>query len=277
MDTVIGLGQPGCNIAKEFAKYSQYKIYKIDNDVDGFRQDGNYKMPWQDGPERYEKHCPNMSKFFEGVEGEVLFVVGGSGNISGASLSVLEQLKHCDISILYIRPELGSLGPIKARQEWVTFNVLQEYARSGMFKRIYLINNPQVEEHIGDVPVIGYFDKINKMIVSCLHMINVYDHIEPAIDTFSDPVDSCRISTIGFYDEETNENKLLFSLDNIREMRYYYAINKEKLETDGEIMKKVREQTKDKIKTCNGIYATDYEQDYVYTVAYTSEIQKQKK
>ena len=277
METIVGLGKAGCNIAEKFGKHKQYKIYKIDSDIDGFRQDGIYQLPWQDSVERYEKQCPDMNKFFEGVEGEVLFVVSGAGNVSGASLRILEYLKHCDISILYIRPEIDILSAAKAKQEWVVFNVLQEYARSGMFKNICLVSNRCVEEHLGEVPVVGYFDKINEMIVSYVHMINVYNHIEPVIDTFFDPIESCRICTFGSYSEEENENKLFFPLDNTREMRYYYAINKEKLETDGEIMKKVREQMKNQIKTCYGIYATDYEQDYVYTVAYTSEIQKQKK
>ena len=93
METIIGLGQAGCNIADEFAKYNQYEIYKIDCNIDGFRQDGVYKMPWQDSSERYEKNCPDMTKFFKDVQGEVLFVVGGSGDISGASLSILQYLR----------------------------------------------------------------------------------------------------------------------------------------------------------------------------------------
>ena len=60
-------------------------------------------------------------------------------------------------------------------------------------------------------------------------------------------------------------------------MRYYYAINKEKLETDGDILKKIREQIKSEIETSYGIFSTNYDQDYVYTVANSSEIQRQKK
>jgi len=277
METIIGLGQAGCNIADEFSKYKQYKIYKIDHDLEGLRQDGNYTMPWQDGPERYEERCPDMSKFFKDVEGEVLFVVGGSGNISGASLRVLEYLKNCDVNILYIRPETEVIDLIKTRQEWTTFNILQEYARSGVFKRIYLIDNSQVEKHLGNVPVIGYYERLNEMIVSLFHMINVYNHIDSVNDNFSEPLKGRRISTIGFYDSENNENKLFYLLDNVGEMRYYYAINKKKLETDGEILKNIRKQIGNEIPTGYGIYATEYEQDYVYTVAYSSEIQRQKK
>lgn len=277
MDTVIGLGAAGCNIADEFAKYSQYKIYKIDNGLDGLRQEGVYDMPWQDSPERYEEKCPDLSKFFKDVEGQILFVLGGSGHISGATLTILKQLEHCGINILYVRPDLTAANFHKIKQEWVVFNILQEYARSGVFKRMYLVDNSKVEEHLGDVPVIGYYDKLNNMIVSTLHMINVYKHIEPIVDNFSAPLDGRRISTIGYYDSENNENKLFYSLDNVGEMRYYYAINKEKLETDGDILKKIRKQIKGDIDASYGIFSTNYEQDYIYTVANTSEIQRQKK
>ena len=277
MDTIIGLGEAGCNIADEFAKYSQYKIYKIDNGLDGLKQEGVYDMPWQDSTERYEEKCPDMTNFFRGLSGDVLFVLGGSGNISGAALSILEHIKHCNINILYIRPDLDSINIIKQRQEWVVFNVLQEYARSGVFERIYLVDNSKVEQALGKVPVIGYYDKLNSVIVSSLHMINVYNHIGSVVNTFSKPLAGRRISTIGFYDTKNNENNLFYSLDNVGEMRYYYAINREKLETDGDILKKVREQIKGDTEASYGIFATNYEQDYVYTVAHSSEIQRQKK
>ena len=277
MDTVIGLGEAGCNIADEFAKYSQYKIYKIDSGLVGLKQEGVYDMPWQDSTERYEEKCPDMTNFFRGLSGDVLFVLGGSGNISGAALTILEHIKHCNINILYIRPDLDSINIIKQRQEWVVFNVLQEYARSGVFERIYLVDNSKVEQALGKVPVIGYYDKLNSVIVSSLHMINVYNHIGSVVNTFSKPLAGRRISTIGFYDTKNNENNLFYSLDNVGEMRYYYAINREKLETDGDILKKVREQIKGDTEASYGIFATNYEQDYVYTVAHSSEIQRQKK
>ena len=277
MDTVIGLGAAGCNIADEFAKYSQYKIYKIDNGLDGLRQEGVYDMPWQDSTERYEEKCPDMTNFFRGLSGDILFIIGGSGNISGAALSILQYLKHCNINILYIRPDLESMSVTREKQEWVVFNVLQEYARSGVFERMYLVDNSKVEQALGKVPVIGYYDKLNSIIVSSLHMINVYNHIGSVVNTFSKPLAGRRISTIGFYDTKNNENNLFYSLDNVGEMRYYYAINREKLETDGDILKKVREQIKGDVESSYGIFATNYEQDYVYTTANSSEIQRQKK
>ena len=109
-----------------------------------------------------------------------------------------------------------------------------------------------------------------------MHMINVYSHIEPVTSMLSPPRNINTISTIGIFNTDDGEKKLFFPLDEIEEMVYYYAINKNKLEEEGDLYKKIRQQVKGDIKTGYGIYATNYEQDYVYLVAHTSEIQQQK-
>jgi len=271
METIIGLGSAGCNIADCFAKYPQYSVYKLDVGVSG---KNCYYLPKYDTPEEYEAHIGNLTNVFSKIEGEILFVMGGSGNVSGAALRILEQLKHCPISILYIEPDIGMLSGRKKLQERATYYVFQEYARSGLFKRIFLVSNPLLERTLGDVPIMGYNDRLNQLIVSTIHMINVYDNNEPVVSNFSDFKEQTRISTIGISNLE-NEKKLFFSLDNIREMRYYYAINKKKLETDGTLMRKITENVKNEAEfdVSYGVYATDYADDYVYCVANASMIQ----
>jgi len=286
METIIGLGEAGCNIADKFANYDQYKIYKIDVGLKGleetgfgdFVQAGIYSMPKQASPEDYEEYCPDMKYFFKDTRGEVLFIIGGSGNISGSALRILSHLKHCDINILYIQPDVELLPETKKLQERTTYYILQEYARSAVFKNIFLVSNPTVEEHLGNVPLVGYFDKINEVIVSTLHMINVYNHIKSVTNTFYDPYETARISTFGLVNIDDGTIKPFFPLDNLREMRYYYAINKKNLETDGELFKKIKQQVKTKsqegIKSSYGVYSTAYEKDYCYTVCYTSTVQR---
>ena len=271
METVIGLGSAGCNIADCFAEYSHYKVLKIDSGIYG---ENCHFLPKYDTPEEYEAHIGDLSSFFSGVVGDVLFVVGGSGNISGGVLRVLEQLKHCKINVLYIEPDTQMLSGKRKLQERMVYYVLQEYARSGLFKRLYLVSNPEIECVLGEVPIIGYNDKLNHLIVSTFHMINVYDNNEPIVGTISDFKEHTRISTIGISNLE-NEKKLFFYLDSIKELRYYYAINMKRLETDGTLMRKITENVKQESEydVSYGIYATDYADDYVYCIANASMIQ----
>ena len=114
MKAIIGLGQAGCNIADEFAKYPEYDIYKIDVDIKG---KNCYSIKKQDRPELYEKACPNLKTFFKNIKGEVLFVTS-CGYTSGAALRILEQIKNkCNISILYVKPDISLLSDTKKLQE----------------------------------------------------------------------------------------------------------------------------------------------------------------
>jgi len=280
MDIVVGLGAAGCNIADGFAKYKQYNIYKIDVGLTGLKKNGIYDMPWQCNPERYEKKCPSLKSFFKNCTGEVLFVVGGSGDISGCLLQTLQHLRHCRVSVMYIRPDVKLLPERRRMQEWLVFNILQEYARSATLERLWLVDNTSVEDIIGEVPVIGYFQRLNEMIVSTFHMLNVYNHIDPVTDTFGDPYETHRISTFGFFDEKAKETKTFFSLYKPRDLRYYYAINKKRLESDGKLFARLKSQVKDtgteELKTSYGVFSTNYEDDYIYVVYSTPTIQRQK-
>jgi len=279
METVIGLGETGCRIADQFADYEQYKIYKVGVGLKGLKKNGIYSLPEYNDPEKYEQECPSFKNFFKDVQGEILFVVNGAEYISGASLRILETLKStkCKVNILYIRPDVGYIPEKNEMNERVVFNVLQEYARSGVFERIFLVDMSTIESFLDDVPLSEYHSKVYQLISSTLHMINVYSHIDSVSDTFSPPHEAARISTIGISNSE-DEVKLFFPLDNADEIRYYYAINEDKLKSDGKLLKKIKEQikeqTSEEIKASYGVYSTDYEQDYLYVLAHSLEIQK---
>lgn len=277
MKTIVGLGSAGCNLADEFAKYPQYKIYKIDTGLKGLKKDGIYALPRQKSHEDYEAKCPSMKNFFKDVNGEVLFIVGGSGTVSGAMLNILQHLKRCKISIMYIKPDLEFLSETKRLQERVVSGVLQEYARSAVFERIYLVNNVSVESVVGEVTVKDYYKSLNKAIVSSFHMINVFNHSKPVMTTFSTPIQTARISTFGFFDLESGEEKMFFPLDYAREKLYYYGINSETLENDGKLLKKIKKKAKEKVenklKVSYGIYPTSYEENYGYILSHATLIQ----
>ena len=279
MQTIIGLGKVGCNIADKFATYPQYKTYKIDKGLE--ESDHSYNFPSYDSPEQYEEHCPNLKPFFKDVKGEVLLVTS-CGFISGSVLKILEQIKHkCQISILYIRPDRSLLPEMKVFNDNVIFHVLQEYARSALFERIYLVDNVEITKIIGDTPVRQYFNKLNELIVHTVHMMNVFDNSEAETSTFAPLTNIARMSTFSLVNYETGEEKMFFDLDIPREKRYYYGVPEKMIQTDGTLLKKIREQLKnqkhhDKIKVSYGIFSTNYDDVYVFGLLNSSVVQNNK-
>jgi len=278
MDTIIGLGKAGCAIADKFSQYPQYKIFKIDIENIAENKKNEKLLKKKTSPEQYETSVPSMRTFLKPSTDDVLFVLSGSGAISGTSLRILEQLSKMKktINVLYIKPDVEFLGANNKAQERLVRNVLQEYARSGKLARLYLVDNRLVESVIGEVPVFGYYDKLNDLIASTLHMVNLYNHQSPVHSTSFEPSEITRVSTLGVIDMESGEEKLFFLLDNASEKCYYYAINQKTLETDGTLMKKIVEnignntKKEDDIKTSFRIHSTNYERDYGYIVVNTA-------
>ena len=281
MDTIIGLGNAGCNIAEHFSQYPQYKVFRIDtSDREGARF---YKMPNFDSPEVYEKKCPSLKSFFRGAKGDCLFVLAGSGYISGSALTILKQLhdKKCKIHILYLKTDTSLLSEKKQLQERVTFQVMQQYARSGIFEKIYVVDNNQMEQVLGPTPINEYYDRLNQLIASTFHMITVFNNCDPVMGSFSEPTEVCRISTIGIISPKDNKENLFFDLKMEREKVYYYAINSKKLDEDASLFFNIKKQLREKVlqdekvKISYGIFSTDYEQDYIYCAAHASFVQEQ--
>ncbi len=77
--------------------------------------------------------------------------------------------------------------------------------------------------------------------------------------------------------DDGEENKL-FLLDNVREKRYYYCINDNKLNTDGELFDTINKQIDSKIEeNCSimfGVYSSNYDVNYCYVVYKSPYIQK---
>ena len=277
MSAVVGLGKVGSAVADQFTRYPQYTVYKIRTGSRKGKSGNTYRVLKQSTPEAYENNCPSLKRFFKGIDGDVLFVVGGSELISAASLSILEQIKHCQIRILYIQPDLQFLSNAQQLNERAVRGVLQEYARSAVFERIYLIDVPLVAATLGDVPIRLYHARVYEAVVSTLHMITVFEHSEMVMGALYCPVEMARISTFGFVDSETDEEKLFFDLNSPREKSYYFGVNEERLRTDGALLGKVKERAAmtahDNLRTSYAVYETQYENDYIYFMSHSSMVQ----
>jgi|TARA_R100000081_G_C4813917_1_gene173260 hypothetical protein len=272
---IIGLGDCACKIAECFSEYPQYKIFKINVDIEG---KNCYSVPKMKKAEEYESYdYPKIGSFLKKIKGETIFIIGGSGKISCGSLKIMENLKDLPLSILYIQPDLSMLDSMQTMQERLVRNVLQEYARSGVFENICLISNNCLDGIIDGAPVIGYYDALNEVLVPSLHMINFFSNNESVAGSISDPKNTHRIYTVGLFDIEKNEEKMFFSLDNSRNKCYIYGVNEEKLKTDKKLMKKIKHQIETKkeenLEVSYAIYSTDYEYDIGYVIERTPNIQ----
>ena len=279
MDIVIGLGSAGCAIAECFSQYPQYEVFKIDA---GLEKGKNcFSLPEGLDHEGYEKSVPkNFSSFVKKVptEGEILFVVCGSAFVSGATLRVLEKFKKRNVTVLYVKPDAEMIGGERQLQERLVYRVLQEYARSGMFKEMLLVHNSTIEKMLGGVAVKKYHESINETVVAALHMINVFNHTKAELEQSTPSSEAARISTLGILDCEKNEESFFFPLDKVTEVRYYYGMNEDALEKDSKVLGGIRENIKNKrseglTRVGYGIYATQYERAIGYCIARSSQIQ----
>ena len=286
---IIGLGQAGCSIAERFIQYPQYSIYQIDvrdknslNFIRYYEESGENRKAFnivkQPNAEAYEQNCPNLEYFFEDLGEEVTFIVAGSGNISGLTLAVLEQIKDRKISVLYIRPNPKSLTGKKKLLERATFGILQQYARSALLEDVHVVNNENIANIVGNLPVIGYYDKINDLIASTLHFINVFNRTKHVYGMVEERENVCRISTIGLLDVETSEEKMFYDLDLIREKSYFYALRESRLLNESNMVSTLETQIEEKkekwlTKISYRLYSTEYENDFGYCVQRTSKVQ----
>jgi len=279
MQTIIGLGQAGCNIADCFKQYPQYNILKIDTSLKKAKDSIGLKP--QSSPELYEeaKLPRGINKFLEDIEPETLFITS-CGAVSNTALRILEKIKDkTKITLMYVVPQMDNLaGPTKLQNN-LLFNVFQEYARSALFEKIILVDNQLISGIMGPVPILKYWDSINQMISSTYHMINIFEHSRPVFTTFTKRIDTARVSTIGLVDFEEEEEKCFFSLDIPREKRYYYAIPQKMLEEDSSLMDKIQKHVKkgvehDKMKVGYSVFSTEYDQPLIYCENNSTLIQK---
>ena len=280
MISIIGIGTGASAIAEGFEDLPQYRVYTLNDKVE---KNSTYKRKLKrfDEPEEYEKNVPDLRKFFAKVDDRVQVFIIGSTYSSNYALGILEQIKDKKIDIFYVKPDITLLTGIPRLMEGAVFGVLQEYARSGLFNSMTLLSNRNLEAVLGDVPIKKFYESLNASIISTVHYLNYFDHNEPEIGIMARPSEISRIRTIGILEPNKLSEKWLFDLDMHREVCYYICINKEKLETDGSLHKRLVTILKEKPrnafrKVSYAIYETEYGKDFGFVVAHTNAIQQQK-
>jgi hypothetical protein len=263
---LIGLGSAGDAVVQAFSTHhKKISITSIDfPDVCIHEED-------------YEKHCPKFKKKLSFKEDECLFVLCGASMCSSAALRILETIKNKKVNILYICPDPNLSGSTRLKRHKVVFNVLQEYTRSGLLNSMCIVSNKQILNIIGDQSITNMYDNINKTIAHTFESVGWFTEQPPIMGSLHSMKKISRIYTVSIGNIEKNEQNMLFLLDNPTETWYIYSISQKELDNDRSLLPKIRERVlTDEEKGINssfGIYSSQHDQSYSYSVSKTHFIQ----
>ena len=279
MISIVGIGTGASAIAAQFDGLPNYEVYLLNNKVEENSQ-YRFHVPVFETPEEYEANTPDLTEFFKTLRDRVQVFIMGSSMSSNYALGILEQAKDKNLELFYIKPDIELLTGIPKVLEKITFGVLQEYARSGLFRSITLLSNLKIENALGEIPIKSYYETLNKSIFHMVHYLNYFEFTEPEIGMIGRPSEASRIRTVAALDIEKLEEKWFFELDNPRDLCYYICINEKKLATEGGLHKKLVDMLKEKPKNAYkkvsyAIYETEHD-DFGFCVAHTNVVQEEK-
>lgn len=265
---MIGLGEAGKNIVKLFKPHtSNYKIIIFDEN-DGLEP--------RSSVEEYDGQEIKLKQRGLSKHDEAMLFVCGSGKVAGASLRVLEALKGFKTTIVYLVPDIEFLSDREQKRHKAHFGILQEYTRSGLISEMIILDNKRMFEAAGAGTALKYYEKVNFLIYSTIQNIMYSRHVKPDFGRLHERKDISSISTIGL-GKFPEEEKLLFSLDNITETCYIINIEEEDLDNDESIIPScqniVRENKALDRNTSFAIWKSSDENHY-FSIHYTHFIQE---
>tara|TARA_E500000331_G_scaffold350140_1_gene394507 strand:+ start:1266 stop:2126 length:861 start_codon:yes stop_codon:yes gene_type:complete len=279
MKNLLGIGSVGCNMVSQLSKHKNYNCFYISNEYERTTKN-KFALKQLNTPEEYEQmDMKKIVPWTNKIKNNVSVFICGASDTSAITLRVLENLHKTGvaISMVYIMPELEVLSENKILLERSVRGILQNYARSGIFEKICMVSNLELEGLAGPTNVYNYYDQINNVFTSTYYMLDVFKNNKPVMSTFKNPKDYCRITTLGVSSLEGEDN-LFFPLTDAQEIVYYYGINEKKLKTEENLFRKITNSVKDKItdtrKISFGIYSTEYEEDYIYVEYFSPKIQQ---
>ena len=266
--SIVSLGEAGKNIASNFRQYENYDVHTVDSEGNS-----DYEIPREPGPEQYEKDYSNLD-LYDNLESEdIMFILSGPGDISGAAGPLLKPMRDRNISIYYIEPDLDFLSKKEKMKERVAKNVLTQMTRSAVFERMFYFSNPCIEDILGGVPVVEYYDRINQLISYTVHSYHYYKHTEPVFGKVREPDEICRLSSMGVVMK--NEENYFYPLKMKAEKEFCFAFPEEELKTNENLVSELKQTMKEKqkgemnIALSYGLYKAGHKEDRHLCVANT--------
>jgi len=273
---IIGVGRLGSKIALEFEAYPEYRIYTFDTE---HRGKSSFELDVELGIEEYEREFPtDDAKIYlrkiKNAEQVFLFVEGGDP-ISGIILRLLSLVKDSKITVVYLCPEREIVSPLQKRDDKLIFGALQEYARSGLFESICVVDKSKVDILLGDTTIQEYEKSFSYFVSYLFAMINFFNNTDPVISKRPSPSPIDRICTLSVHDLEEGTASSLYSLEKPSYTHLYYGVPEEN--DDNKIISKIKSHAKqvkgDVEHTTYSVHETSLEKVMVLSQTYTSKVQ----
>ena len=262
----IGLGNAGIHICRKLSNLGKHKTIELH---------GGKGLPECQTHEEYEASVPKLgNKLRLGKDQDIWFIVCGVARVSGATLAILEQIKDREVKVMYIVPDPFFMSATQKKQHRVVYNVLQEYARSGMIHSLVLVSNKETTILVGEGSLGSYYDNVNSAIANFLANYNWFKNSDPIMGNLHEPKEISRICTVSIGEIEENQEKLYFLLDNITESCYYYSISSEDKENDKNLLSNIRSYLESIQNTTFGIWENGSSHSFFYSIKYTHFIQE---
>lgn len=262
---IFGYGKLGSAVAKNLSALANKELFCITKS----------DFPTLKSVEESEDKVPDFSLDISPETG-VYFVCSGEEKIAGGILRTLEKIKEAKIKIIYILRDEDFLSEEVQKQQKAISKILQNYARSGLFEDICLVEEKNFKSlFMPEVSLLEYDNVLSQTLAKMINMVNWLQNEESLYSEIEPPNEACRIKSLGVFAEA--EERLVFPLDNVRQKDVYFACSKETLKTDTDLLEKIKETLKrmkeENVKVEHKIVTTEYDQDFIYLSYHTNFIQ----
>ena len=268
---ILGIGEAGKNIASCVAQISNLKAVCVDTDG---------VVPKKKTAEEYERCGSSVAKKLKlPRDKDVAVVLCGAGKVASITLTLLEKIKDRNITVFYIEPDHFVLSKTQTMQNKVVFNVLQQYARSGLFESMYILSNKNIEQVVGSSSISSMYDKINMAVANYITTLHWFENSDPIVGSVHEPKNISRIRTVSVCQVYDDKEQMYYDLDNITESSFYYSVSKEFIENEENFLTKIKERVilyKERDIECSfGVWQNESDASFVYSTKYTHFIQQE--
>jgi len=281
---VLAIGKTGALLSSAMNRYGEYEAFSISPD-----EGADILVPRLSNPEKYEELKIDLGAYKRWLSDadELVCAIGGGDLETALLLRVLEHAKDKSVEVLYVRPDISALSGYGKLHERILFNVLQEYARSGLFSRLWLFSSLAIEEIVGEeLSILEYDDIIVDAVARAFCSVDLFrSGKKPSIrSTISEPHDVDRIATIAMVDVKREKQVDLYPLKLIKERELHYAFPTKEVKQNGKTILEIVRHQDNKVtpeegvpwvvETSYAIYESEFETPFAYAVLYSSEIQE---